>query len=260
MPIEQIFETREDAPEFLRPALLEKDGKFVFQAELPHEVQGLKTALSKERGFKKQLEDQLKGFEGIDPEVARQMLQKQQEIEAQQAREKGDWATREEQLKSQLAKDLASREKHYTTELEQREQRLKAMQNSLNRYIIEAQATAAIAAAKGTPELLMPHIQRQVQIVEENGDFVARVIDAQGQPRIADINGTPFSIRHLIEEMKADPIYGRAFESSGAGGSGASNASRGAAGSKTITRSALDRMSPTEQMAWFRQGGQITDG
>jgi hypothetical protein len=29
------------------------------------------------------------------------------------------------------------------------------------------------------PELLMPHVMRQVKIIEENGDFAVRVLDAQ---------------------------------------------------------------------------------
>jgi hypothetical protein len=259
MPIEQIFETKEEAPEFLRPSLLEKDGKFVFQAELPHEIHGLKKALESERAAKKEYESKLKGFDGIDPEVARQMLAKQQELEAREAQSKGDWATREQQLKDQLAKDITKREQHYESEIKTREEKLQGMQRALDRYIIEAQATAAISAAKGTPELLMPHIARQVRIVEENGEYVARILDAQGQPRIADIKGTPFTIRHLVEEMKADPIYGRAFEASGAGGSGASNANRAGGNAKTISRASLEQMSPADQMAWFKQGGQITD-
>lgn len=260
MPIEQIFETREDAPEFLRNALLENaDGKFVFQAELPHEVQGLKTALNKERESKKQFEAELKKYDGIDVETAKQALQRKQELDAQAAQAKGDWAAREKQLQEQLASQLTGREKQYQTEIESRDERIKALQQSLDRYLIEAQATAAITAAKGTPELLMPHIARQVKIVEEDGAFVARVVDSQGQPRIADIKGTPFSIRHLVEEMKNDPVYGRAFEASGAGGSGASNATRASGKANTLTRAAFNGLNPSDRMQFVKSGGAIVD-
>lgn len=260
MPIEQIFETREDAPEFLRNALLENaDGKFVFQAELPHEVNGLKTALAKERQEKKEREAKLKEFDGIDVQAAKEMLQRKQELEAQAAKDKGDWATRERQLQEQLAAQLTGREKQYQSEIETRDQRIQALQQSLDRYLIEAQATAAIVAAKGTPELLMPHIAQQVRIFEEDGGFVARVVDAQGQPRIADIKGTPFTIRHLVEEMKNDPVYGRAFEASGAGGSGASNATRTSGKANTVSRSTFNEFPASKKMEFIKNGGAIID-
>ena len=260
MPIEHIFETREDAPEFLRNVLLENtDGKFVFQAELPHEVNGLKTALDKERKEKKEREAKLQEYDGIDVQAAKEMLQRKQDLEAQAAKDKGDWATRERQLQEQLTAQLTGREKQYQSEIETRDQRIQALQQSLDRYLVEAQATAAISAAKGTPELLMPHVARQVRIIEEDGNFVARVVDAQGQPRIADIKGTPFTIRHLVEEMKNDPTYGRAFEASGAGGSGASNATRASGKANTLTRAAFNQLGNSAKMDFIKGGGGIID-
>lgn len=71
MPIEQVFESIDDAPEFLREHLVEKDGKHVFSAKLETEVNGLSSALKKERDNAKaaakkaaELEAKLKGYEG----------------------------------------------------------------------------------------------------------------------------------------------------------------------------------------------------
>ena len=260
MPIEQIFDTRDDAPEFLRGSLLEtEDGKFKFQAELPQEVGGLKKALEAERKARAEFEGKLKQFDGVDVEKYQSILKQQEDAKAQQARSAGDWETREAQLKAQLEADLRKREAHYTSEITGRDAKITLMQSALEKSLIEAQATAAISAAKGTPELLLPHVMQRVRIVEEDGDYQVRVIDQNGQPRIADIKGTPFTIKHLIEEMKADAIYGRAFEASGAGGSGAYNSNKAGGNAKTMSRGAFDALSPESKMEFIKAKGQISD-
>src|SRR5262245_37744608 len=242
MPVKQVFDKKEDAPEWLRESLLEQDGKFVFEAELPHEVKGLKSALDAERKAKDDFEKSLKGFEGIDPEEARRLKAEAEKIESDKLKQKGDWETREKQLKDQLAAELAKRDQHFQSELKTREDRIATLQGALEKSLIEAHATAAIAAAKGVPELLLPHVMRQVKIVEENGNFVVRVLDAQGQPRIANVKGDPFTITNLVDEMKNNSIYGRAFEASGAGGSGATKTEGGKTGMRTVRRSDQEAM------------------
>jgi len=97
MPVKQVFDKKEDAPEWVRESLLEQDGKFVFEAELPHEVKGLKSALEAERRAKADFEKSLKGFEGIDPEEARKLKAEAEKIEADKLKSKADWETREKQ-------------------------------------------------------------------------------------------------------------------------------------------------------------------
>lgn len=242
MPVKQVFEKKEDAPEWVRESLLEQDGKFVFEAELPHEVKGLKSALEAERKAKADFEKSLKGFEGIDPEEARKLKAEAEKIESDKLKQKGDWETREKQLKDQLAAELSKRDQHFQSELKTREDRIATLQGALEKSLIEAHATAAIAAAKGVPELLLPHVMRQVRIAEENGNFVVRVLDAQGQPRIANVKGDPFTITNLVDEMKNNSVYGRAFEASGAGGSGATKAEGGRTGMRTVRRSDQEAM------------------
>jgi chromosome segregation ATPase len=146
MPVKQIFDKKEDAPEWLRGSLLEQDGKFVFEAELPTETAGLKSALQKEREAKAAAEKTLKGFEGIDPEEARKLKAEAEKIETEKLKSKGDWETREKQLKEELAADLQKRESHFQTELKTRDDRITKLQTSLEKSLIEAQATTAIAA------------------------------------------------------------------------------------------------------------------
>lgn len=261
MPIEQIFEKKEDAPEFLQSALLEtEDGKFKFQAELPQEVGGLKSALSSERKARSEYEARLKKFDNVDLEKYQSLIKSEEDAKAQKARAVGDWEAREFQLKAQLEADLQKREVHYSSEITARDTKISMMKTALEQSLITAEATAAITAAKGTPELLLPHIMKRVQIVEEDGNFNVRVIDKNGQPRIADIKGTPFTIRHLVDELKADAVFGRAFEASGAGGSGAYTTNKtGGNTAKTISRASFDALSATAKMDYIKAKGQISD-
>ena len=188
------------------------------------------------------------------------MIKSEEEAKAQKARAVGDWESRESQLKAQLEADLQKREVHYSSELTARDAKISKMQAALERSMITAEATAAITAAKGTPELLLPHVMNRVQIVEENGNFTVRVIDNNGQPRIADIKGSPFTIKHLVDELKADAIFGRAFEASGAGGSGAYTTNKtGGSTARTISRASFDAMSTSAKMEYVKAKGQISD-
>lgn len=235
MPIKHVFEKKEDAPEFLRASLLEQDGKFVFEAELPAETAGVKNALQKEREAKAALEKSLKGFEGIDPEKARQILADAEKAEADKLKQKGDWEAREKQLRDQLAADLQKREQQFQGELAKSTERNKALEASLYEQLITAQLSTEIAkhTTSVTPLLLgmAPHLK----VFEEEGKFVAKVIDQGGNPRIADVKGSPFTIAALVEEFKAKPEWQALFPASKAGGGGAPAGSSGnSGGAKTI--------------------------
>ena len=239
----------EDVAEPLRELYEAKDGAFVLKldGDAGDVFPGLTAKQQELLNEKKTLADKLKALEGqlsgIDLEKAKKALEQAEQLEREKLKATGDWDAREKQLKEQLAADLSKRETHFQTELKTRDDRISKLQGSLEKNLIEAQATAAIAAAKGVPELLLPHVMRSVKVVEENGEFVARVLDAQGQPRIANVKGEPFTIALLVEEMKANEVYGRAFDASSAGGSGAHKSDGGKSGAKTVRWADQDALS-----------------
>jgi hypothetical protein len=255
----------EDVAEPLRELYEARDGAFVLKLEgdAGDVFPGLTAKQQELLNEKKTLAEKLKVLEGqlsgIDLEKAKKALEQAEQMERDKLKATGDWETREKQLKEQLAADLTKRETHFQTELKTRDDKIGKLQGSLEKSLIEAQATAAIAAAKGAPELLMPHVMRQVKVVEENGEYVARVMDANGQPRIANVKGDPFTIANLVEEMKANTVFGRAFEASGTGGSGANNGNRGSGGGKTLNRGAFEAMGPMEKSTFIKEGGKVTD-
>lgn len=110
-------------------------------------------------------------------------------------------------------------EKH-NKDLESKDGRIKALSGVVERHLVDAQATAAIAEAKGVPALLLPHVKASTRVIEEDGDFAVRVVDAQGNPRVNG-KGEYLSIADLVREMRESEVYGRAFDAPGGSGSGA---------------------------------------
>lgn len=137
----------------------------------------------------------------------------------------------------------------HTKEKQALEAKLATLHKSLEENVLIATATQAIAAEKGVAALLMPHVRSRTKL-DENGQAV--VIDESGNVRVA-ADGKPLPITALIAEMKADvQTFGRAFEPSGASGSG----SQGSNASGTANK--YEGMSPTERMTAARAAGQKT--
>lgn len=193
------------------------------QAELDAKIAEANTALEansrKLLSEKKAAEKALERFKDIDPEKYATLSAAAAEAERKAAEASGDWKAREAQILDRHAK-----------ELESLGGRNKTLSSALERRLIDAEATSAIAAAKGSPKVLLPHIKSHVKVVEEDGEFVVHVVDARGNQRIGDAKGTPMTIAQLVEEMKQDADFARNFEGSGSSGGGASRSSTAGGG------------------------------
>jgi hypothetical protein len=119
-----------------------------------------------------------------------------------------------EKIKSDFKIELANAVKAKDTEIG-------GMRGSLEKYLVDAAATAALAAEKGNTTLLMPHVKSQVKVVADaEGNYGVRVVDAQGNVRFG-ANAQEMGIADLVTEMKANKTFAGAFESTQAGGTGA---------------------------------------
>lgn len=198
----------------------EVDGKFILDVvatdgyELS-DVSGLKTTMGKEIEKRKALEKQVVKFKDIDPERAREALAKLEELETLDPSKDVDKIanTKFEAAKAQLLK------KH-TDELSAAEAKSNKYRSKIEKLLVDQVATAELAAAKGSVELLLPHIQRQTRVVEDDDDFKVEVVDKDGSVRIGDSKGTPMGIKELIAEMRASETFGLAFEGEGITGGG----------------------------------------
>lgn len=196
------------------------EGKFVLQVESVsgfalENVEGLKSALGKERTKVGTLEAAVAGFKGLDPEKVKTDLAKLADLE------KIDPATEADKIAE--AKVRAATDQlvaKHTQEADALKSTIAGLSKSLEGYAIDAVATAAIAKEKGVPELLMPLIRAQTRVKMADGKVAVEVLDKDGNVRIGDAKGNPMTIEGLVAEMKSSEAYGRAFEGSGQSGTG----------------------------------------
>lgn len=93
------------------------------------------------------------------------------------------------------------------------------MSKSLENYLVTTAAVQALAAAKGSAELLLPHIQARTKVIKQGDEYVVRVLDEAGDPRGNGAGGF-MTVQDLVKELKGHPSFGRAFESEAPTGSG----------------------------------------
>jgi hypothetical protein len=244
MPLPFQVESIDAVPEAQRSLYKETNGKFVLDVDGYEDPTNLKSALQKEREAAKTATKQAQAWAalGKTPEEIQALVEAQAQAERDKLVKGGEW----DKLKAQMLEQQ-------TKEREQLESKLKAKDSAIERHLVDAQATAAIAAAKGVPALLLPHVKASVRVVEDGGEYVVRVVDAAGNPRV-DAKGEFLSIADLVGEMRQSEIFGRAFEPTGTTGSGAQGGGSGGTG-KVMKQSAIDAMKPAERAKFFASGG-----
>lgn len=173
----------------------------------------LRKALAEERTNAKTAKAALSKYEGLDAEEARRALEVAAELKGMKLDDKIQLA-----LKARTDELVAAHQKEQAKLTGE----MKELTGQLEQHVIISQAAKAISENKGSVELLMPHVLRHARMRKtDQGRFIAEVIDADGNVR-ADGNGASMTIAGLIAEMRNDDKYARAFDASGASGSGAS--------------------------------------
>lgn len=246
MALEFTVDSIDTIPEAQRGLYKQSGDKYVLDVSGYEDPIGLKSALTKEREAAKTATRQSAAWQslGKTPEEITALIDAQAQADRDKLTKGGEW----DKLKSQMADQ-------HKVELGSKDARIGTLTKSLEARLIDADATAAIAAAKGVPALLLPHVRAAVKVIEENGDFTVQVVDASGNPRVNG-KGEFLSIADLVSEMRQSDIFGRAFEPSGTTGSGAQGGGSGGSG-KTITQSAFDALPPKGRAAAMAGGMRI---
>ncbi len=157
------------------------------------------------------------------------------------------------QAKINLDKIKADLAKAHSIELTSKDTRIGALSGQLNKILVQAAATIAIAEAKGSPELLMPFVASQVKVIEEDGEMNVFVVDSAGDRRHSGVTGEAMTIKELVGLMKADEKYARLFDSEVEGGGGAHKGNKTVDGNKRPTG---DDRSSVQKIADGLQKGQ----
>lgn len=234
MALKAVVDSLDDVPEGLREFYTEGEGgKYRLDAEGVEDVAGLKSALEKERRDRKKHERSLKKYEGIDPEKWQELQEAEEAKEREAAKAAGDFDKREAQILEKHAKALKAKDGEIGAALK-----------AVERHLVDAEATKAIVAAKGSPRLLLQEVKRQVRVVKtDDGEFTVKVVDKDGNERIGAISdgkANPMTITELVTELKGDDELAAAFAGSGATGSGATETEQKAGGGAVGTVPAGD--------------------
>lgn len=210
-------------------------------------VNALKTALGKERTNRERLERDVIKFKDIDPEKARDALTRLAELEAIDPTKEADKIanTKFEAAKAQL---LAK----HTQDMDAANAKSTKYRTKIDHLLIDSVAATAIAGAKGSIELLLPHIQRNTRVVEDGDDFKVEVIDKEGNVRIGDSKGQPMTIEDLVAEMRSSDTFGRAFEGDGQTGGG-KRPGNGGGGNPTLKRSTMTAQQKADYQTKYGQ-------
>ncbi len=191
---------------------------------LAAETDGLKKSQRELLGEVKKAKDALKNYDGVDPEEFKRLKTAAEEAEKKKLAAEGDFKSLEAQLVGKYEKQIE-------------DERAKASRyaSTMEQHLIDAAIATELAKHSDTPRLLMPHMKAQMKVMEVDGQFVARVVDAAGTVRIGKGQGaSPMSIAELVDEMKASTEFAPAFRGTGSSGGGASKSAGSASGARVI--------------------------
>ena len=201
MALQLTVDKIDTLPEPIRALYKPAGDKFQLDLDGYQDPTNLKSALEAERLEKRDAVKQAKAWKdlGKTPEEIQELLAAQKQADQDKLTKAGEW----DKLRGQMTEQ-------HQTELARREESAKALRGQLERHLVDAAAATALAAAEASPELLMPHVKAKVKVIEENGEFLVRVVDAAGNPRV-DGKGEFLSITELVSEMRQNPIYAPCF-------------------------------------------------
>ena len=163
------------------------------------------------------------------------------------------------EIKINLDKNKAAYDKSLADVTTVKDAELSEIRKALSKHLISDAASRALAEAKGSIDLLLPHVLASCKMHRlDNGDYGVTVLDAQGDSRF-DSAGGLMGVTGLVAEMKTQEKFGRAFESEAVAGAGA----RPGTMSRTNARSdaqGSENLSPTQKIALGLKKGQAVDG
>lgn len=257
----ETVDSIDSVPESHRGLYQEKDGKyFLIDAAKPlvQSYLGVSDSLLKTEGLKKTAMDEsiaerkkrqayesigkVLGLEDVTPEVFETKIN-----ELVSENKKGG------EIKIDMDKIKLDYNRRFEEAKTTHEQEKTQMRGTLERYLIDQAATAALASNKGNVTLLLPHIKAKAKVVQDGDDYVVRVVDAQGDVR-PNGSGGFMSVEDLVGEMKTSKDFAAAFESDSKGGSGTPPNKR------PNTNVNIKDLSPTQKIAQGLSKKQYTRG
>lgn len=171
MALKRVYDKASDIPKGAEEHYREVDGKFVLDSD--HEdVSALKNAKQHEKDARKRAEEERDA-------VRRELDAARDELDdiRRGAVPKGDV----EKLEGSWKRKLEQRENELTGKIAK-------LEGHVNRSLLDGTAQTIAAELFTAPSVALPHIRNRLTVVEENGEFVTRVLDRDGKPSAATLD------------------------------------------------------------------------
>lgn|GEM_PF-2583746 len=258
MPIEQTFEKKEDAPEWLHSSLAEENGKFVFRGETSTEVENLKKTTKTERDRRVKLEADAKKYDPFKEILDAEQEERDAFLEGWKNRgqQKDDKTKNDPDAKQQLEmKDKlhAKEVKKLTDENGTLKADLQKAQTGLREFQLWT-PLREIAIKNGLNpedwELARLELSHQSRFgFDEDGKIVV----------IEDGHPSTVTPEKFFKDVYSD-LRPKFYKATNAGGSGAQHGTKGTGnGKKTMTREAFEALDQAGRMKTAKEGVQIVD-
>jgi hypothetical protein len=235
MALKAVVESLEGLPKGLRDHYREEEGRFLLEVEAAgglalEDVNGLKSTLGKTRRSLEESQQKLARFGDLDPDRVKRDLARLEELSKLDPESEADRIA-EGKIKTREARLLQV----HAEETDGLRQNGEVLKGQLEKVLIDAAATKAIADHRGAIDLLLPHVRAQARLKRlDNGEYDVEVVDTAGNPRIGDGRGAPMSIPQLVQEMRESEGFARAFDGSGQSGGGTPSSGNSGEGRRTI--------------------------
>ena len=204
-------------------------------------IAGMRNTIDSVKHEKQQLKDKYKPFDDLEMDIS--------EIQSlkDKVKQMSNW-TDDQKLQDKMDAARADAVKEHKAAAETWAQRESKLVGIVKQEQISSKATAAILSAKAEPELMLPIVEKHLQMREtDDGSFITEVINPKTGAARSNNSGDPMSISELVAELKKDPRYGRAFDSTSKGGSDAQN-NGGGERKQTDSKKLPDDVDPTYRL------------
>jgi len=219
MPLKFKYKSKEEIPAEHLTFYVERDGAFVLDAEGAVEKYRVDEFRNNNVTLKKQLDELLKKFEGIDPDDARKLFEQRQKLEEGQLLKEGD-----------VEKIVLARVKAAIEPIEKRAQAAEqsAVKVSERLADIEINRAAIVAGSKlGLRASAIPDLTLRARTVFRMVDGKAAAFDADGKTPLYGADGlTPLTLDEWAAKLVVEaphlfePNAGGGATGSGSGGAG----------------------------------------
>jgi hypothetical protein len=220
------LDSLEGVPDLFQPLYAQQDdGTYALCDDLKDVISSggkLSETVDRERKRASNFERELKAWRklGETPDVVQAKLDEAGSANSEKIAELqriidegGNAASKFEKLKADM-------EAAHKKALAEKEAEIGRIEGSLRKHLIESAAVSAISEAKGRVKPLLPTVVSRLKLFQENGEYVVRVADEDGDPR-GDGKGGYLDIKGLVAELREDADYAPLFDASGVSGSGA---------------------------------------